>query len=79
MMTVKNMSISGADRDNRVTYRSYLLRLWCTDQFGECVWRASLEDSHTGEQVGFANLERLFAFLMELSPRGHRQDGNPTA
>ncbi len=46
-------------------YLSYLLRLWCTEQSPAACWRASLEDSHTGERIGFANLEELFAFLME--------------
>jgi hypothetical protein len=42
---------------------SYLLRLWPVQQAGQTVWRASLENPHTGEQLGFATLERLFAFL----------------
>ncbi len=46
-------------------YFSYLLRLWCVDVNGEAVWRASLEDSHTGERHGFADLDRLYAFLQE--------------
>ncbi len=45
-------------------YRSYLLRLWRVETPGLC-WRASLEDPHTGERIGFASLEQLFAFLME--------------
>lgn len=42
-------------------YRAYLLRLWQT----KSGWRASLEHPHTGERLGFANLEQLFAFLKE--------------
>jgi hypothetical protein len=42
---------------------SYLLRLWPAEHEGQTVWRASLENPHTGEQLGFATLERLFAFL----------------
>jgi hypothetical protein len=45
-------------------YHSYLLRLWCTEQPESECWRVSLEDSHTGELIGFANLEEFFAFLM---------------
>ncbi len=45
-------------------YHSYLLRLWCTETPARS-WRASLEDPHTGERVGFAGLEQLFTFLME--------------
>ncbi len=47
----------------RPRYFAYLLRLWQVRTDGEVVWRASLEDSHTGERHGFANLDRLFAFL----------------
>jgi hypothetical protein len=35
------------------------------EQTEESNWRASLEDSRTGERIGFANLEQLFAFLLE--------------
>ena len=42
---------------------SYLLRLWPVQQQDQTVWRASLENPHTGERLGFATLERLFAFL----------------
>jgi hypothetical protein len=45
-------------------YRSFLLRLWCVDTADQC-WHASLEDPRTGERIGFASLEQLFAFLME--------------
>ena len=44
-------------------YLSYLLRLWQASVGGELVWRASLESPHTGECVGFADVESLFAFL----------------
>jgi hypothetical protein len=49
-------------------YRSFLLRLWCVDTANSC-WHASLEDPHTGERIGFASLEQLFAFLMEQVER----------
>jgi hypothetical protein len=43
---------------------AYMLRLWQVD--GETpVWRASLEDAHTGERHGFGSLEQLFRFLTE--------------
>lgn len=48
-------------------YLSYLLRLWQTRRAGELVWRASLENPHTGERRGFATLEALFAFLRQQS------------
>ena len=44
-------------------YISYLLRLWQAGDAGNPVWRASLEDPHTRERKGFANLPALFAFL----------------
>ena len=45
---------------------SYLLRLWRTDGPGSFNWQASLEIPETGERIGFANLEQLFAYLMDL-------------
>jgi hypothetical protein len=44
-------------------YLSYLLRLWQASSGGEMVWRASLEDPHSGERRGFACLAELVAFL----------------
>ena len=46
-------------------YLSYLLRLWQVSSDGELVWRASLENPHTGERRGFANLTDLFTFLQK--------------
>jgi len=46
-------------------YRAYLLRLWRASGDECSLWRASLEDPHTGERRGFADLESLFAFLKE--------------
>jgi len=45
-----------------IAYKSYLLRLWRTGS-PQPVWRASLEEPHTGQLLHFATLERLFAFL----------------
>ena len=40
----------------------YILHLWhCSGQ-----WRASLENLETSKRFGFENLERLFAYLMDL-------------
>ncbi len=61
---------TNSDPHKGVTYQSYLLRLWRVDQSGSGNWRASLEDPRTGERVGFANLEDLFVFLMELVRKG---------
>ena len=45
--------------------KSYLLRLWSEWRDGRWVQRASLEDAHTGERMGFADLESLFDHLRE--------------
>jgi hypothetical protein len=47
-----------------------LLRLWQIESKEQWVWRASLEDSHTGERRGFANLDALLAFLREQTDPG---------
>jgi hypothetical protein len=46
----------------QLDYHSYLLRLWRANG-GEGAWRASLESTHAGERIGFADLEALFSFL----------------
>src|SRR3954464_14987749 len=46
-------------------YLSYLVRLWQERDRLPGVWRASLEDPHTGERRGFADVVQLFAFLEE--------------
>jgi hypothetical protein len=51
--------VSGENRQ----YLAYMLRLWQGNATETAVWRASLEDPHTGEQKGFADLESLFTFL----------------
>ncbi len=47
-------------------YLAFMLRLWQVRDNEETVWRASLEDAHTGERRGFGSLESLYAFLKEL-------------
>jgi hypothetical protein len=44
-------------------YHSFLLRLWRVQVDGKLVWRASLENSFTGERKGFANLRELIVYL----------------
>jgi len=51
----------------RIRRRSYLLRLWCIDEPGNLNWQASLEIPETGERIGFASLEELFTYLMDLT------------
>ena len=56
----------GADMTRRPTeYHAYLLRLWNANPDGLPAWHASLEDPHTGERHGFADLEQLYTFLQE--------------
>ena len=47
-------------------YLAYLLRLWHIKGAGELGWRASLEDPHSGEMLGFPNVEALIDYLREL-------------
>lgn len=47
-------------------YRAFLLRFW--EEHSQYLsppgrWRFSLEDPHTNQRRGFANLEALIAFL----------------
>ena len=46
-------------------YYSYLLRLWREKGSASIQWRASLQDPHSDERVGFAHLDELVAFLRE--------------
>jgi hypothetical protein len=51
---------------------SYLLRLWrSTGQ-----WQASLENLGTRERLGFADLEQLFTYLMDLIENKFKMQGN---
>lgn len=55
------------------SYRAYLLRLWRADGEGGGAWRASLEDAHSGERRGFADLHALLRFLellLDARPTG---------
>jgi len=46
-------------------YLVYLMRLWPAGEGRPQAWRASLENPHTGERHGFADLSALTAFLQE--------------
>jgi hypothetical protein len=59
---------------------AYLLRLWRVDNGPEAIWRASLQDVHTGERHGFAGLDEAFAYLrQQLEPpvKSQHPDGGP--
>jgi hypothetical protein len=52
--------------DRSPTYLSYMLRLWqAGSRGGRQVWRASLENPHTGERQAFGDVEALVAFLTD--------------
>lgn len=53
-------------------YRSFLLRLWLDSD--SQTWRFSLEDPHTGERRGLANLDALIAFLKEAMEQAKHND-----
>ena len=55
-------------------YLAYLLRLWHVKNAGRWIWRASLEDAHTGERQGFVSLEALIAFLWEKMRNGNHKN-----
>lgn len=46
-------------------YHAYMLRLWQAKENDQLVWRASLENPHTGSKRGFPNPDALFAFLTQ--------------
>ena len=49
-------------------YVAYMLRLWQVgSRSGKSVWRASLENPHTGERQAFGDVEALVAFLAEIT------------
>ncbi len=49
----------------RPAYQSYLLRLWHAPGGAGQPWRASLQDTLSGERQGFADLEALLAYLRD--------------
>ena len=52
--------------DNQ-TYRAWLVRMWPACCNGQTIWRAAIEDAHSGERRAFADLSALFAFLEEIT------------
>jgi hypothetical protein len=60
-------------------YFSYLLRVWLAGDGCQPQWRASLEDSRTGERIGFASLAAMGEYLeqqtrLDNRPREAKQD-----
>lgn len=63
--------------DQDFQYKAYLLRLWRGGPgVAETQWRASLENSRTGERLGFGNLEQLFYYLQDLTEAEIRESEN---
>jgi hypothetical protein len=63
----RELETNAAGVGGRRTYQAYLLRLWQVQRDGQSLWRASLENPHTGERLGFAGLTELFAYLQEMA------------
>jgi len=59
------MQTSETNQLAQADYHAGLLRLWRDGAGG--AWRASLQDAESGERLGFADLERLFAYLRWLT------------
>jgi len=60
-----NPSMLPAEAAMNKTYHSYLLRVWQSDERGQPVWLASLEDPHTRRVLHFNSLEELWRFLKD--------------
>ncbi len=64
------------DRDETPRRRAYMLCFWevrSHDPARPPIWRFSLEDPHTGDRLGFADLESLVVFLKaEVADPGAR-------
>ncbi len=65
--------------DDKRDYHAYLLRLWRVNTGRATLWRASLEDSRTGERKGFADLRGLLAFLEEQTNDIQQRDVRESA
>ncbi len=70
--------------DKPPRYRSFLITMWeerSRDTDVSVVWRFRMEDPHTGQRRGFADLEAMVAALQqEMGKSGAEQpDGNQIA
>ena len=59
------MPPSDSNHMAQIDYHAGLLRLWRVGAGG--AWRASLQDAESGERIGFADLDHLFAYLRRLT------------
>jgi hypothetical protein len=46
-----------------------MLRVWRVNSTDLSDWQASLEDPHSGKQIGFADLVSLFSYLKDQTGR----------
>ena len=59
---------------DRYAYTSYLLRIRRLAEGETPAWCAYLQDLTTGQRLGFATLEELFAFLEAVSVATHGKE-----
>ena len=70
------MQTPDSNQPSPANYHAGLLRLWREGPGG--AWRASLQDAESGERLGFADLERLFAYLRRLISEAPDECGTST-
>ncbi|RPI32889.1 MAG: hypothetical protein EHM70_07715 [Chloroflexota bacterium] len=58
-------------------YISFLLRMWQVQEADRLVWRAMLDNPHTGAQYFFASLPRLYQFLLSGGTALEASDPQP--
>lgn len=58
-------------------YLSFLLRMWQENDQSKPVWRASLKEVRSGEQIVLTSLEALFACLRKQAGVGPDRTGDP--
>jgi hypothetical protein len=58
---------------------AFLIRLWQVNDQPHSAWRASVQDPHTGERRGFADLKELFVFLEEQTNNADQPSAGETA
>jgi len=49
------------EEEKETHYQAYMLRLW--RESADMPWRATLQDPHSQEKVGFASVEQLLAYI----------------
>ena len=64
--------------EEKPRYCSFILRVLLAGDGGRPQWRASLEDTSTGERRGFASLEDLYGFLKLKTGLEAGQERGPT-